>query len=61
MQMTYLTEITGIFHLVGRRILDKLLHNITVDPNTTTSKTDQQIVEELLNVCWYMFNYYGYV
>ncbi|KAK7093044.1 hypothetical protein V1264_008700 [Littorina saxatilis] len=49
MQMTYLTEITGIFHLVGRRVLDKLLKNVTVQ-SYTANKTDSEIVQGLLDV-----------
>ncbi|XP_076437335.1 bile acid-sensitive ion channel-like [Babylonia areolata] len=48
MQMTYLTEITGIFHLVGRRILDKLLKDQSLNA-TASNKTDTEIIKGLLD------------
>ncbi|KAL8579750.1 hypothetical protein ACOMHN_066563 [Nucella lapillus] len=59
MQMTYLTEITGIFHMVGRRVLDKLLKNMALNSSSSsssssfsssTNKTDTEVIKGLLDL-----------
>ncbi|XP_076455797.1 bile acid-sensitive ion channel-like [Babylonia areolata] len=46
--MTYLTEISGIFHTVGQRLLDKLLLNDSL-PHSSDPDADRIIVQSLFN------------
>ena len=52
MRMTYLTEITGIFHMVGKDILDQLLKDHEANVTRANNLTDTEIIHNLLEVRW---------